>query len=304
MTSWHSYPSIYNLGHRAVAEVLSVPVDVEEKVDGSQFSFGKDHDGNLHFRSKGSVINETAPEKMFAKAVYEVLEIKHYLTPGWTYRGEYLQKPKHNTLAYSRTPKRHVIIFDINPAEEAYLTYEEKKLESERLGLETVPLLFSGQIKSSEQLLHLLNTESILGGVKIEGVVLKPVGRTLFGPDKKALLAKFVSEDFKESHQKEWKKSNPTSLDILTAIGEEYRTEARWRKAVQHLAEQGLLTESPKDIGLLLKEIVEDVRSDSLEEISKRLMSWAWPSIQRKIVAGFPEWYKKELMEKQVDGRE
>ena len=39
-TSWHSYPSIYALGHRYLEELLLDPVLVEEKVDGSQFSFG------------------------------------------------------------------------------------------------------------------------------------------------------------------------------------------------------------------------------------------------------------------------
>lgn len=40
MDSWHSYPSIFAIGHRALAELLLDPVIVEEKVDGSQFSFG------------------------------------------------------------------------------------------------------------------------------------------------------------------------------------------------------------------------------------------------------------------------
>jgi len=35
----NSYPSIYNLGHHAIATLLDAPVLVEEKVDGSQFSF-------------------------------------------------------------------------------------------------------------------------------------------------------------------------------------------------------------------------------------------------------------------------
>jgi ATP-dependent RNA circularization protein (DNA/RNA ligase family) len=35
-----SYPSIYALGHRAIRELFDGPVVVEEKIDGSQFSFG------------------------------------------------------------------------------------------------------------------------------------------------------------------------------------------------------------------------------------------------------------------------
>ncbi len=36
MDSWHSYPSIYALGHRAVKEILTTPVLVQEKMDISQ----------------------------------------------------------------------------------------------------------------------------------------------------------------------------------------------------------------------------------------------------------------------------
>ena len=57
MSSWHSYPSIYNLGHAAVANLLAVPHQVQEKVDGSQFSFGRfveDGKVRLRVRSKGA----------------------------------------------------------------------------------------------------------------------------------------------------------------------------------------------------------------------------------------------------------
>jgi hypothetical protein len=56
MNSWHSYPSIYNLGHRALQDLLTVSVNVEEKVDGSQFSFGITEEGEIKLRSKGAVI--------------------------------------------------------------------------------------------------------------------------------------------------------------------------------------------------------------------------------------------------------
>ena len=40
-TSWHSYPQIYNLGHKAIAGIFDDDVLIEEKIDGSQFSFGR-----------------------------------------------------------------------------------------------------------------------------------------------------------------------------------------------------------------------------------------------------------------------
>ena len=70
-----SYPSIYNLGHKAIVDLLNHPVIVEEKVDGSQFSFRKGLDGEVSCRSKGAQLNMLAPEKMFARAVATVNEL-------------------------------------------------------------------------------------------------------------------------------------------------------------------------------------------------------------------------------------
>src|SRR5277367_5153959 len=86
MESWHSYPSIYNLGHRAIETLLNEPVYVEEKIDGSQFSFGVDFEGQLRVRSKGAVMHVDAPEKMFKLAVATAQHLKPDLVCGWTYR--------------------------------------------------------------------------------------------------------------------------------------------------------------------------------------------------------------------------
>jgi len=48
----NSYPKVYNLGHAAIVHLFDEPVTVEEKVDGSQFSFAL-IDGELSARSKG-----------------------------------------------------------------------------------------------------------------------------------------------------------------------------------------------------------------------------------------------------------
>ena len=138
MTSWHSYPSVFALGHKAIEELLLDPVLVEEKVDGSQFSFGR-FDGELRVRSKGKEMIPDAPEKMFQLAVDFVRTLD--LREGWTYRGEYLSKPKHNALNYDRVPNGNVILFDINTEEEGYLSYENKKSEASRIGIEISPFL-------------------------------------------------------------------------------------------------------------------------------------------------------------------
>src|SRR5712672_2755316 len=96
-SSWHSYPSIYNLGHKAIQDLLTGPVLVEEKVDGSQFSFGifevpvqggyDPRNGEqtginpgdlreLKVRSKGAVMHPDAPEKMFTEGVNAVKAVQ------------------------------------------------------------------------------------------------------------------------------------------------------------------------------------------------------------------------------------
>jgi hypothetical protein len=99
-----SYPSIYTLGHRYLNALLDGPVVVEEKVDGSQFSMARNLDGSLSVRSKGQEIHLGAVPQLFNQAVAVASSLD--LHPGWVYRGEYLQKPKHNTLCYSRVPKK------------------------------------------------------------------------------------------------------------------------------------------------------------------------------------------------------
>lgn len=303
MTSWHSYPSIYALGHRYVADLLLDPVLVEEKVDGSQFSFGifiDDVGGPyLRCRSKGAEINVIAPDNMFKKAVDHVQSIRHKLMVGWTYRGEYLTKPKHNALAYDRVPQGHIILFDINPMEETYLPYDEKHREAERLGLEVVPQMYYGMVENLEHFRTFLESTSCLGGQKVEGVVIKNYQR--FGIDKKVLLGKFVSEAYKEVHKSEWKAANPTNRDVVDLLVRELKTPARWNKAIEHLRDAGKLQDAPQDIGLLMKEVPTDIEKEEVDYIKQKLYDWAWPHIRRGVTGGLPEWYKEQLLIKQFN---
>jgi hypothetical protein len=292
MNQINSYPSIYAIGHKAIAAIFDTPVTIEEKIDGSQFSMAR-FDGELHCRSKGKAIIPDAPEKMFVKAI-EVAATRP-LRDGWIYRCEYLQSAKHNTLNYGRIPDNHLIVFDVCTGVESYLSHAEKAAEASRIGLEAVPLLHEGKVESMSEMVAFLERESILGGCKIEGFVAK--NYNLFTVDKKIAIGKFVSEAFKEKHGVEWKKSNPGRYEVVQSLVFQLKTEARWRKAVQHLREAGQLTESPKDIGPLLKEIQSDVQREESAFIQEQLWKHFWPEISRGIIAGFPEHYKRTLAE-------
>lgn len=302
MNRINSYPSIYALGHRAIADILSSPVVIEEKIDGSQFSMSRT-EGVLSCRSKGKDLIVDAPEKMFTKAIITAQQLD--LHDGWTYRCEYLQSPKHNTLAYARVPSGHLMVFDVCTGPETYLTPAEKRLECSRIGLECVPCFFDGFadavpdggfILSKGYAEELLSKESVLGGCKVEGFVIK--NYSIFTPDKKIAIAKYVSEAFKEKHLKEWKSSNPTQTDVVQLIIAELKTNARWTKGVQHLREAGSLTETPQDIGPLLKEVQSDVKREESDYIKEKLFTHFWPQIQRGVIAGLPEFYKAHLASK------
>lgn len=291
-----SYPKVYNLGHAAIADLFEESVLVEEKIDGSQFSFGV-YDGELCCRSRGIQLGLDAPEKMFIKAIETAKELFPVLNAGWTYRGEFLSKPKHNTLAYDRVPEKNIIIFDIDTGDQSYLAYEKKLAEAKRLRLECVPILYKGKVESYEKFKGLLEMGSCLGGQKIEGMVFKNYLR--FGRDGKTLMGKYVSERFKEVHRKDWKERNPGGKDIIGQLTLEYRSEVRWDKAIQHLKERGEYTGTPKDIGPLFKEVSTDVQKECGEEIAEKLFKWAWKDIGRGVTRGLPEWYKEKLAKSQ-----
>ena len=290
----HSYPQVYAIGHSAIKEIFDGDVIVQEKVDGSQFSFGITRDGELMCRSKGKQLILDAPEKMFTKAVAVVRELAPLLQPGWIYRGEYLSTPKHNTLSYNRTPHAHIILFDISTGVEEYADPDLVKDEAKNIGLEYVPLLYRGKVADFQMFNSFMDCESVLGGCKIEGIVVKNYSKFVL-ETKKVMMGKYVSEAFKEKHLVDWKERNPNRKDVVELLIQEYTSQARFHKAVQHLREDGKLEGSPRDIGLLIREVPADIVKEEAQEIKDKLFNFFWKDIERGITRGLPQWYKDEL---------
>lgn len=301
-----SYPSIYSLGHRLLEGLFCGDVYVQEKVDGSQLSVMR-KDGKLFARSKGAEIDADAPPALFKRAIEGMKERFELLREGSIYRGECLDRPKHNALTYDRVPKGNFVLFDVQESNQAggdeeltitheqYISPADAALEAIAVELEFVPTFYQGQVTNISELMGFMERESFLGGPKIEGIVIKNYER--FGPDKKPLFGKHVSEAFKEVHRKDWKEKNPTKGDVMVKLLQELTTEARWRKAIQHLKEQDLLTNSPKDIGLLVKAIQEDVIKEEASNIAEMLYKWAEPQVRMGVVKGFAQFYKQLLLE-------
>ena len=292
-----SYGEVYALGHRQVLTIFDDEVTIEEKIDGSQFSFGVVN-GIICFRSKGAELFADSEGKcnqdMFQKAIDTVLNLfkNNPLQEGWIYFCEFLQKPKHNVLAYDRTPNKNLILFDVMIGEQNFLDYNDKSIIAGCLGLECVPLLYKGKVSNFEELKSNMERISILGGQKIEGMVIKNYNK--FTPDKKSLKGKYVSEHFKETHKKDFKVDGNKQEIIFQIIGS-LRTNARWDKAIQHLKEKGELTDSPKDIGNLMREIPLDIEKEEMDWIKEALYKHFKKAIMGGCMKGFPEYYKELL---------
>lgn len=290
-----SYNEIFHVAHKLAEPIWSESIEIQEKVDGSQVSWMLDKNGELLMRSKGQQLHEGSPNsKMFDEAIASIKERADLLVPGQIWRGEYLRSPKHNSLKYDRIPTGHIVIFDIELSLGDYACPDHLKDMSKFIGFESIPVLYQGVWdRDLVDLKVFFETESFLGGQKIEGIVAKCYTKYLNG---KPLMAKLVSDQFKEVHQEEWKKTNPGKGDIVDQLIVNHATEARWLKAVQHLRDNGELTNSPRDIGPLLKEISEDVKKEEEEAIKDALFKWAFPRISRGITRGFPDWYKEKLL--------
>lgn len=293
----HAFPKIFALGQPYIKNIFANEVEITEKVDGSQFVFGKIN-GELFMRSKGQQIFPENPQRMFREAVDYVVSIQDKLEDGYVFYCEYLQKPKHNILTYDRIPSNHLALFAIYDTKTQTFcdSHGALGIGARYLNIDSVPCIYKG-VLHEPNIDYLLDKESFLGGTKIEGFVVKNYHQPfLLGGQAIPLMAgKYVSEAFKEKHKGEWKGSY-TNQGRWEKFKGCFRTEPRWHKAIQHLRDSGLLEQSPKDIGNLIKEIHKDVTEEEQGNIKDFLWEYYGQELLRHSVKGFPEYYKKYLM--------
>jgi hypothetical protein len=260
-------------------------------------------DGELYARSKGKEIDAYAvadSKDLFSVACQRLCdEIWMHMIPGVIYRFEYLRKPKHNTLEYERTPERNLVLFDVEKPGQHFVCPDELVSWAREIGVEAVPFLWEGSGGSLDmgQLDRWLSRESFLGGPKIEGVAIKNYDR--FTVDGKTMMGKHVSEHFKEKHAGDWKKRNPGRADVVAGIVRALATEARWRKAVERLRDEGGLEGTPRDIGKLIAYVQSDIQEEEWGWVAEKLTEFFERDIKKGATRGLPEWYKRQLAEEQ-----
>ena len=293
-----AFTKIFAIGTIYIQDIFKEEVEITEKVDGSQFGFSKDF-----MRSKGKQLFPEAPEKMFSHAIDHVMKVRDRLPEDIGIYCEYLQRPKHNVLEYGRIPKNNLMLFGVKRLSED--RFEPNMDEwADLLEIERVPILYKGMIDNPTFLLSLLDRESVLGKAQIEGVVVKNYHRPflLGGQPIPIMAGKFVSEKFKEvAHTSP--AAGGGAIGAFQTLRMSYRTEARWLKAIQHLREEEMLENSPRDIGNLIKEITMDIKDEEAEGIRTALYDLFIKDILRASVAGFPEFYKEYLLKQSLGGQ-
>ncbi len=299
------YPKIFAIGTQYIQTLFNDSVRIEEKLDGSFMGFGVVND-TLCFRSKGKQIYPESCDKLFAPGIEYICSIEDKLRkyPNTIFYCEYMRKPKHNTIKYDRIPKNHLMLFGIaDYLEPGGWKFRVKDFEkfADFLDIDSVPLLAEGKFESFADLKHLMDTESFCGGSKIEGLVVKNYNNPflLGGQPIPFMAGKYVSEEFKEVHNKNWKGHKGKSK--WAAYCESFRTEARWNKAIQHLRDNGELEIDPSDIGKLIKEVQNDIKTEEEENIKEQLWKFFGKDVLRYSTRGLPEWYKEKLIGGSVD---
>lgn len=289
-----AFPKIYALGTRYVQTIFDGPVEITEKIDGSQFTFGK-IDGELQCRSKGTIQHIHSPDKMFNKACEYVLSIQDSIPDNMAFYCEYVSKPKHNVITYDNPPESTLVLFGVANARRDTFYPSQIGSWAVTLGISTIPVIWQGE-SSPEHVLSLMDRKSSFGDVNIEGLVVKAYKDHMLANEiHPIMVGKMVSEKFKEVHRKTWG-GERTSKGTWDTFSDSYRNENRWMKAVQHLRENGELAGEPKDIGFLIKEVKEDIESECKDEIMEFLWKTYGQGLLRKSVSGLPEWYKEQLL--------
>ncbi len=294
-----NYSHIQQIGSKYASKIFDGAVVIQEKVDGSQFSFAN-IGGKLLCRSKNQPVGIGGNEEgMFARAVRTAKLIfdTGTLPVGMVVRCECLDKPRQNIINYSRVPIGNIIIYDIELHDRSgdYLRPPELEKQAKEWGLETVPLVAWGELSHNifrTNLTSWLDRESVLGGAKIEGIVVK--NYLVKDHEDNILMCKYVSERFKERMDPEYK-TKQTGTVIEKILGE-FNREAIWAKAVQHLRDSDTLVGSNRDIGNIIKETLEDFERENGDEIKERIVKEYFKVIKTEIVRGLPEWYKASLL--------
>ena len=296
-------PKIYTLGFPETESILSSPVHISEKVDGSFFAFGIEG-GNLKIRSRRQSIQLLTTKGNFGLGTQSVVareeqlkELYHHVGGTIIFYGETLMKPKHNKIAYDSTPEGNIILFGARVCGNM-VSPERFQLLVNILNQNDLPDLTCVQTVEIENPTpdnmreFIDNNPSQLGGM-MEGLVIRSLDlKDVYSGD--PLYAKIVSQAFRERIEAKTPKNEVNPLEKLLETLPEDAIQARWDKALQHLEEEGILTGTPADIGPFMIELCKDVDSEDTFWIDMLWKGFYRKRVIKHIQVGAAEWFKQQ----------
>lgn len=285
---------------------------VEEKVDGSLVCWTWNELTGLEVWGSRHQIDVADPSDTYKGVVrfIEGLAAKGLLRPSWTYWAEVIDSPRPRTLGYDRPARNGLVLWDVQRQSGDYLGEFEKEIVAKSLDVDCAPVLHRGPLT-----LHLLATlvetsEPLLGGDRVEGVVIKDADDI----SAERLVAKYVADEFLESHLGEEFKLPDDRRALVSSLVGAVVTVPRMEKMRMAMADDGVLSNTPRDIGELCRRVREDIRAEELPEMHRQLEQY-WevrPSISpgdndaiieaalKACNAPVALWYKDWLAERQT----
>lgn len=223
---------------------LGDSIVVQEKIDEANFSirYDEETDSIRSFSRK--------KELDFGNNLRGAWEWSQKLDKNLLYRalgntlvlfGEWLVS---HTIVYPQDKYQNAYFYDIwDTRTEKYLTQDEVKNIVNQLGLIYVPVFYKGEFQSWEHLKQYIG-KTDLGGEQGEGIVVKNMTKLNDPNTRLPFYTKIVSDNFAE--KKSIKKFDDGKLEhraSMQAIVETVVTDARVRKLVHKMVDEGLIPE-------------------------------------------------------------
>ena len=267
---------------------------IQEKVDGANASFRLDNDGNLLAFSRKNELNYQNTLRGFWNYVQSLDKEKFKDLGGRIVFGEWLCK---HTVKYNTESYNQFYVFDMYDTEtEQWLPQSIVKDYAETHELNYIHTLYDGEFISWEHCRSFLHSPAY--GDNQEGIVVKNESK-LNDPDvRQPFYLKIVNDSFMETKahnhtKKELDPQHQEEKDKAEEIAKEVVTEARVRKEIHKMIDEGILPETlqPQDMKIvaqnLPKRIYDDVVKEELERVSDSIGNQYFGKAVNAIAIGF-----------------
>jgi len=262
------YTDVVRLGHRSTVGVLNEGdyIEVTEKLDGANSSFKLNEENKVDGFSRNTPVDEVNTLRGYYGWVQGIKP--ELLNPRYRYFGEWLVSHK---IQYKQECYQKFYLFSVYDDElQEYLSDDIMENEANRLGLNTVPILYKGQYISFEHLMSFVGKSDMAVNFG-EGIVVKNVKyRDKYGHQ---CFVKLVHEEFAETQKQKPPKDPNRPATPEQEFANMCVTKARVDKMLYKLVDEGILESDfgIEDMRLILSNLGTRIYEDILKEESDSL---------------------------------